>query len=275
MAYDLGQHLVDGDRGQALFLLDDAGFKLAAGAIDMVVDDAVLPPVGKPDARDIAGREDGDAGGLHGGSQVHGTAVVAEKDARRAKTAALSRGVSRPQRLTTAAPDRACHPAAAKSLASASSGAPHSASACPRVGRCDAIEQPAPVFTSPVLGLHLCPDADGDKRRASCGGEDLGRPGMLGVREVEIPARGVFKMCLRRARGCCAPGGSPPAQGSRPARSGRLLCISSVTGTPICRRHTAQPEEERIALGRRDTARCAEVDKHIRPPAEQLPPEPK
>lgn len=49
----------------------------AAGAIDLVVEHAVLLAVGEPDAGDVASGEDGDAGGLDRGGEVHGAAIVA------------------------------------------------------------------------------------------------------------------------------------------------------------------------------------------------------
>ena len=63
------------------FSFDDAGFEAAAPAVGLVVEDAMLLAVGEPDARFVARGEDGDAGGLDGGGEVHGAAVVADEDA--------------------------------------------------------------------------------------------------------------------------------------------------------------------------------------------------
>ena len=52
----------------------------AAPALDLMVDDAVLVAVGEPHAGFVAGGEDGHAGGLDGGGEVHGAAVVAEEE---------------------------------------------------------------------------------------------------------------------------------------------------------------------------------------------------
>ena len=78
---DLGEDFGDGDRGEALFFLFDTGFQTTAPAIDLVIEDAVLAAVGKPDAGLVAGGEDGDTGGLDGGGEVHGAAVVADEEA--------------------------------------------------------------------------------------------------------------------------------------------------------------------------------------------------
>ena len=78
---DFGEDFGDGDGGEALFFLFDAVFQTTAPAIDLMVEDAVLAAVGKPDAGLVAGGEDGDTGGLDGGGEVHGAAVVADEDA--------------------------------------------------------------------------------------------------------------------------------------------------------------------------------------------------
>jgi hypothetical protein len=64
---NLGDHLVDGDGGEALFFLEDAGLEAAAPAVGLVVEDAMLFAVREPDAGLVAGGEDGDTGGLNGG----------------------------------------------------------------------------------------------------------------------------------------------------------------------------------------------------------------
>ena len=79
---DFGQDLVDGDGEDAFLLLLDAGFEAAAGALDAVVEDAVMRAVGKPLARDVARGEDGDAGRADGGGEVHRARVVADEEAR-------------------------------------------------------------------------------------------------------------------------------------------------------------------------------------------------
>ena len=78
---NLGDDLIDRDRGQAFFAFDDAGLEAAAPAIGLVVEDAMLLAVGKPDAWLVAGGEDGDAGRLDGCGEVHRAAVVADEDA--------------------------------------------------------------------------------------------------------------------------------------------------------------------------------------------------
>ena len=78
---DFRDNFVDGDGGEASFAFDDAGFEGAAPALDLVVEDAVLLSVRKPDAGFVAGGEYRDAGGLDGGGEVHGAAVVSDEDA--------------------------------------------------------------------------------------------------------------------------------------------------------------------------------------------------
>ena len=77
---DCGEGLVDGDGEDALFLFDDAGLEATAFAVDVVKEDAVFRAVGEPDAGEIAGAVEADAGGLDGGGEVHGAGIVAEKD---------------------------------------------------------------------------------------------------------------------------------------------------------------------------------------------------
>src|SRR5271156_1898572 len=79
---NLSKDLVDSDRGHALLSLDDAGFEVAAPAVDLVIDHAVLPAIGKPHAGLITSREDGNARGLNRSGEVHGAAVMADKDER-------------------------------------------------------------------------------------------------------------------------------------------------------------------------------------------------
>ena len=69
-------YLVDGNRGQAFFAFDDAGLEAAAPAIGLMVDDAMLFAIGKPDARFVTRSEDSNAGSLNGCGQMHGAAIV-------------------------------------------------------------------------------------------------------------------------------------------------------------------------------------------------------
>src|SRR5882757_11302378 len=77
---NLGHDLIDCNGGEAFFAFNDAGLQAAAPALGLVVEDAMLFAVGKPDSRLVAGGEDGDAGGLDGCGKVHGAAVVTDKD---------------------------------------------------------------------------------------------------------------------------------------------------------------------------------------------------
>jgi hypothetical protein len=79
---DGAENLVNGDGEQAFFLLLDACLEAAAGALDAVVEDAVLGAVGEPLARDVSSGEDGDAGCADGGGEVHGAGVVADEEPR-------------------------------------------------------------------------------------------------------------------------------------------------------------------------------------------------
>src|SRR5579864_4678031 len=54
---NLSKHLIDRDRGETFFALGDAELEVAAPAIDLVVENAMLFSVGKPHARLVAGRE--------------------------------------------------------------------------------------------------------------------------------------------------------------------------------------------------------------------------
>ena len=87
------RELVDGDGGEAASALEDAGLEATAGAVGGVVEDAVAVAVGEPDAGQVAGGEDGDAGRLDGGGEVHGAAIVAEEEAGAGEdSGALARG---------------------------------------------------------------------------------------------------------------------------------------------------------------------------------------
>ncbi len=79
---DGAEDFVGGDGEDAFFLLLDAGLEATAGALDTVVEDAVLRAVGEPLARNVARGEDGDARGADGGGEVHRPAVVADEEAR-------------------------------------------------------------------------------------------------------------------------------------------------------------------------------------------------
>ena len=79
---DGAEDFVRGDGEDAFLLLLDAGLEAAAGALDTVVEDAVLRAVGEPLARNVARGEDGDARGADGGGEVHRPAVVADEEAR-------------------------------------------------------------------------------------------------------------------------------------------------------------------------------------------------
>ncbi len=57
----------------------------------------------------------------------------------------------------------------------------------------EAAEQSAPVVASPILGLHLGADADGEDGAVAGGGENLMGAVDLGGGEVEIPAAGVVE----------------------------------------------------------------------------------
>ena len=77
---NLRDHLIDGDGGEAFFLFDDAGLEAAAPTVGLVVEDAMLFAVREPDSGLVARGEDGDAGGLDGGGEVHGAAVVTDEE---------------------------------------------------------------------------------------------------------------------------------------------------------------------------------------------------
>jgi hypothetical protein len=76
---NLGDYLIDGDGGEALFAFDDAGLEAATPAIGLVIEDAMLFAVGEPDTRLVAGSEDRNARGLHCGGEMHGAAVMSDK----------------------------------------------------------------------------------------------------------------------------------------------------------------------------------------------------
>ncbi len=89
----------------------------------------MLLAVGKPDARLVAGGEDGDAWGLDGGGEVHGAAVVADEEAGVAEGGgALARGEEAAE-IDDRALEFSRQPSAANSLASLSSPAPQRARA--------------------------------------------------------------------------------------------------------------------------------------------------
>src|SRR6202021_2792927 len=76
---NFGDDLIDCNRREALFAFNDAVFEAATPAVGLVVENAMLLAEGKPDARLVAGGEDGDAWGLDGCGEVHWAAVVADK----------------------------------------------------------------------------------------------------------------------------------------------------------------------------------------------------
>src|SRR5882757_10976259 len=77
---NLGHDLIDCNGGEAFFAFDDAGLQAAAPAVGLVVEDAMLFAVGKPDARLVAGGKDRDTGSLYGCSEMHWAAVVSDED---------------------------------------------------------------------------------------------------------------------------------------------------------------------------------------------------
>jgi len=76
---DLGKNLIDGNGCNAFFLFDNASFEPATPAIGLVIDDAVLSAIRKPDPRLVTGGEDSYAGSLDSGGKMHRAAVMPDE----------------------------------------------------------------------------------------------------------------------------------------------------------------------------------------------------
>lgn len=191
------EDFVDGDGEDAFLLLLDAGFEAAAGALDAVVEDAVVGAVGEPLARDVARGEDGDAGRADGGGEVHGAGVVADEEAR----AGEGGGGFAWGEAAAEVDDRGSAgalPVGGGEVAGAGffrrAGEQEGAVG---EGAGEAGEELAPVVAAPVFGLNFCADADGEElvlQGVGANGADGG--GVLGRGEVEVPGGGVVEMSV-------------------------------------------------------------------------------
>ena len=186
---DLLQHLGDGDGGQAFLLFDDAGFEVAAPAVRLVVEDAVLRAVGEPDARLVARRKDSHARGLDGGSKMHGAAVVSEEEACMGEdSGALARGEAAAE-VEDGARSGVLPPALGGEVAGfALVGASEQDKGVLRVWPGERGEESAPVLAAPVFRLALGADAYRYDRLAGSGTESFGGTGVLGGSQAEVPA---------------------------------------------------------------------------------------
>ena len=191
---DGGEDLIDGDGEDALLLLLDAGFEAAAGALDAVIEDAVVGSVGEPLARDVARGEDGDARCVDGGGEVHGPAVVADEEASASEGGGgLARGEA-----ATEVDDGASAGALPVSSGEVAGfglfGAAGEQQGATGEFAGEASEELAPVVAAPVLGLDLGSDADGEEfvlERCRADGTDGGS--MFFGCEVEVPGGGVVE----------------------------------------------------------------------------------
>ena len=73
---NLNQNIFDRYGRETLFLLNDTRLEIAPPTIHSMVEDAMLFAVGKPDARLVASRKNGNAGRLNGRCEMHGATVV-------------------------------------------------------------------------------------------------------------------------------------------------------------------------------------------------------
>jgi hypothetical protein len=281
---DLGEDVVDGDGGEAAFLFEEAGLEAAAGAGGGVVEDAVVGSVGEPDAGQVACGEDGDAGGLDGGGEVHGAAVVAEEEAGAGEDGGTLAGGEVAAEVENGAgawagtgggttPALGGEGGGGGLLGGAAEG-----EGVVGVAFCEAGEESAPVGHAPVLRLYLGADADGEDGTGAGGGEELVGAGVLGWGEAEIPAAGVVEAGVAEdGEGAGETGGLGlevmdwGLGGERvEVRGGRLGAVALEVGSEgdaEVAGDAAEVEEEGVAAGSVEAAGGGEVDEDLGAPA--------
>ena len=271
--------LVYGDRQDASLFFDDAGVEAAVFAGDSVVEDAVLGSEGKPDAGQVAGAEDANAGGLHGGSQMRGTGVVAEEDDGALEDGgALSRGEVAAEvegrRGRCFAPDfdgkltgRCLDESTAddETMIGVALGEPY--------------QERLPVVFTPLVCLIFCAKTDGKEGAIFHGLEYIDCSGVLGGCEHEIPTLGGMQVRVSQLADVAGEAAAlrfvdGSVDGGTEGRAGKLVVVLHVVGEG----HTddapdaAEAKEEGVASCVGDPGSCSEIDCDVGMPDEDLPP---
>jgi len=268
---DLGEDLIDGDGGEAFFLLNDAGFQLASGAVHVVIKDAMLLAVGEPDAGDVASGEDGHAGGFDGSGEVHGAAVVADEDTRPGEDGGTLAGCE----LATEIDDGAAGilpPTGSGEVAGLTLfGSSAEGKGVPWVEPGKTAEEGAPVLAAPILGLDLGADAEGDEGEISGGGENLFGAEMLCRGEMEVPVGGTVEIGWAELDEVA---GEPAALKFKllPGSGREIALHVDGEGDTDLMGDAAEAEEEGVAFSGIDSAGTSHVNEHLRTPAEDFPP---
>lgn len=165
---DFGEDFGDGNRGEALFFLFDAGLEAAAPTIDLMVQDAVLAAMGEPDAGLVAGGKDGDTRGLDGSGKVHGAAVVADEDASLGEGCSAFAGGEEAAEVDDGTGEGGISPTGGGELAGlAFFGCSAKGQGVAGIEGSEVGEKRSPVVAAPVFGLDFGAYADGDEREAS------------------------------------------------------------------------------------------------------------
>ena len=274
---DLGEDLVDGDGEDAALALDDAGFEVAALAGDVVIEHAVGAAEREPDAGEVAGGEDGDAGGSDGGGEVHGAGVVADEEGGAGEDGGAFAGAEGAAEVEDGGDGSGLAPAGGGIVAGlAFFGRSAEGEGVAGVELREAGEEGAPVFRAPVLGLHFGSDAGGEDGPVAGGGEDFSGAGVLGGGEAEIPAARVVEGCGAElgevADEACGFGLEEGFAGSGIGLLPGELGVFGV-GNADEARDAAEAKEERVAFGGGDAPASTDVDEDVRAPAGELPPE--
>ena len=270
---DFGEDFGEGDGGEAFFFLFDTGFQTTAPAIDLVVEDAVLAAVGEPDAGLVAGGEDGDTGGLDGGGEVHGAAVVADEEAGVGEGCGAFAGGEAAAEVDDGTGEGGVAPTGGGELTGfALFGCSAEGEGVAGIEGGEVGEERSPVVAAPVFGLDFGTYADGDERAAGGGGEGLRGGGVFGGGEGEVPTGGGVEVGLTEFSDVA---GESLGFGFQ----GLLVLLPAVVLHVFCEWNADEPgdateaEEGGISARRLNAAGCAEIDEDLGPPACDLPPE--
>ncbi len=271
---DLEKHLVDSNGGNALLAFDNAGFEAAAPAIGLVIYHAVLSAIGKPDAGSVTSGEDGNTGGLDCGGKMHGAAVMADEDpGSREDGGALARG----ERAAEVDDPPPCGGSVAPAVRSKLARVAFMRRAAEDKGVAgikdsEFTEQGAPVFAAPVLRLDFGAYTDGDNGLPCDRTEGFVRASVFFRREFKVPAFRVVEASISEF-------GQIAGQAGAFGFIGLLRLLPQVPLHVFVDGHSDKPsnaaeaEKARVSVCGFDASGSSQIDKDLRAPADELPPE--
>ncbi len=258
------------NRGKTPLPLDDAGLQTTSPALRLVIQDPVLPPIGKPDPGLIPSRKYSHTRGLHGRSQMHRPAVVPKKDAGpRKRRRTLTR---RQQTAEIHPPPRpSLPPALRRKLARlALLRRPAQSQRITRIEPPHLSQQPPPILPPPVLRLHLRPHADRNQRMPCHRRKSVCSTSRLRRSQMEVPALRSIDVSIAQLRDI--------ARKPCPLRLKRTRIFQLIPPHLLRERHANQalgpagPEKGGIPASQFNTPRRPQINQHFRTPPKQLPP---